>query len=433
MSVPSAIIERMFESLVGGSAVAAVLRPGGTLPADPESLLDVIEGCERAVARLYAVQARAMAALERARRGTPLAEFVPDEISAVLRLGPHTARDRLMVAGDLTRRLPATLAALETGEIDYYRARCVAEATVRLEDDALAAAVEAQVLPGAGQQTAAQLRAALRRAVLAADPAGGETRHQRACEQRRVTCQPEEDGMASLWVYGPADGVTAVYTALDGLARTMRGRPEEARTLDQLRADALFGLGRAVCDAGGLAGLPLSSRRRARAHLHVTVGADTLLGVSEAPGWLAGHGPIPASVARRVAGDATWRRILTDPASGSAVDYAAQGHDPGPVLAGHVTTRDATCRFPTCNVPAESCDLDHTVPFPDGQTTAGNLGPLCRRHHRAKQAGYHLHQPAPGIFTWTTPTGRRHTIHPPALAPPPPTKTDDHVREAQPP
>lgn len=400
--------------------VVSPLRPDGALPADPEGLLEVIEACEREVARLHAVQLRAMAGLQRARVGTPLAEFAADEVSLAIRVSPNAARDRLWVARALTSRLPATLAALESAELDYYRARCVVEATTPLSDPEQVGAVEARVLPRAGGQTATQLRASLRRAVLAADPAGGEQRHHGARAERRVERRADDDGMASLWVYGPADGITALYTALDGVARTRRRDPAEVRTLDQLRTDTLLDLGRAICDAGGLSGVPLAGRRRARAHLHVTVGADTLLGVGDEPGWLTGHGPIPASMARRIATDATWRRILTDPPTGSLLDYAAEAHDPGAVLAGHVIARDQTCRFPTCTVPAEYCDLDHTVAHPDGPTEAGNLGPPCRRHHRAKQAGFSLDQHRAGVFEWTSPTGARHHVHPPALAPPRP-------------
>jgi hypothetical protein len=39
--------------------------------------------------------------------------------------------------------------------------------------------------------------------------------------------------------------------------------------------------------------------------------------------------------------------------------------------------------------------------------------PLCRRHHRAKQAeGWHLEQPEPGVLLWRTPAGRRYGTTP---------------------
>ncbi|GAB2682111.1 HNH endonuclease signature motif containing protein [Thalassiella azotivora] len=87
---------------------------------------------------------------------------------------------------------------------------------------------------------------------------------------------------------------------------------------------------------------------------------------------------------------------------------------PTAALVRHVVARDRTCRFPGCPRRAERCDLDHTVPYPSGPTSAGNLGALCRRHHRLKQSpAWTVSQPAPGTFVWTTPTGRTWTVRPP--------------------
>ena len=50
---------------------------------------------------------------------------------------------------------------------------------------------------------------------------------------------------------------------------------------------------------------------------------------------------------------------------------------------------------------------------PAGRTCQCGLAPLCRRHHRCKQApGWKLRQPAPGIMRWTTPSGRTYTTTP---------------------
>lgn len=44
-------------------------------------------------------------------------------------------------------------------------------------------------------------------------------------------------------------------------------------------------------------------------------------------------------------------------------------------------TRDQTCQFPGCRVPAHRCDIDHGIPHdPDngtGPTSETNLGPLA--------------------------------------------------------
>lgn len=77
--------------------------------------------------------------------------------------------------------------------------------------------------------------------------------------------------------------------------------------------------------------------------------------------------------------------------------------------------RNQTCAAPACNAQAVFCDLDHTIPYPDGPTCQCNLNPKCRRHHRTKQApGWKIAQPTPDTSTWTTPSGRTHTSAPTA-------------------
>jgi hypothetical protein len=42
-----------------------------------------------------------------------------------------------------------------------------------------------------------------------------------------------------------------------------------------------------------------------------------------------------------------------------------------------------------------------------------NHNPLCRHHHRCKQAeGWWLEQPEPGVLVWRTPAGRTYTTTP---------------------
>jgi hypothetical protein len=81
---------------------------------------------------------------------------------------------------------------------------------------------------------------------------------------------------------------------------------------------------------------------------------------------------------------------------------------PGARLAHLIRVRQRTCCFPGCRRPAAACDLDHTLAWDQGGLTCEcNLSPLCRRHHRAKQApGWHLIQPRPGEMSWRLPSGR---------------------------
>jgi hypothetical protein len=81
---------------------------------------------------------------------------------------------------------------------------------------------------------------------------------------------------------------------------------------------------------------------------------------------------------------------------------------------GHlIRARNATCPAPGCEASSYYCDLDHTEPWPDGPTDECNIGPPCRHHHRTKQApGWKLEQPEPGVFRWTTPSGRTYQTRP---------------------
>jgi hypothetical protein len=68
--------------------------------------------------------------------------------------------------------------------------------------------------------------------------------------------------------------------------------------------------------------------------------------LDEQPGELAGYGPIPAPLARALAQDATWRRILTDPA-GRPIEVGRSRYRPPAALDELIRTRDNRCRFPT--------------------------------------------------------------------------------------
>jgi hypothetical protein len=188
--------------------------------------------------------------------------------------------------------------------------------------------------------------------------------------------------------------------------------------------------------------------------------ASSWFGSSGAPGEVAGFGPVDADTCRdlgtRLAGDpgTQWCLTLTDengravahgcahcpPAarSGSPPDTTGPpawlasvqiqwlerdpcGHTrrtdsyrPSKALHHLIEIRHRTCGFPGCRRPARRCDADHTVPFDqDGATCECNLAPLCRYHHRCKQAqGWRLTQPEPGALIWTAPHGRSYAVQP---------------------
>jgi Domain of unknown function (DUF222) len=95
-------------------------------------------------------------------------------------------------------------------------------------------------------------------------------------------------------------------------------------------------------------------------------------------------------------------------------DQAECRHRPSRKLTHRVRARNTTCTAPGCGRRAACCDLDHTDPYDNGGLTCGcNLAPLCRHHHRCKQAeGWRLEQPDPGVLVWHTPAGRTYTTNP---------------------
>ncbi|HEX5495254.1 MAG TPA: DUF222 domain-containing protein, partial [Mycobacteriales bacterium] len=261
---------------------------------------------------------------------------------------------------------------------------------------------------------ASQVRDLVRRAVLRCDPDGGRRRHERARVDRRVVLTPVDDGMAELVALLPAEQATAVYRRVDALARARRV-PRDERGADARRADVFVGLLLGHRDPG-VTGEPGGVRPL----VHLTVAASTLTGANNNPGILHGYGPIPAAYARAIASDptGTWKRLITDPTDGSLIEHTHNTYRPPTALDDFVRARDHTCRFPGCQHPAQHTDLDHTIPWPTEPTTPGNLGALCRHHHRLKhQTPWQLTQ-THRQFHWTSPTRRRYTTTPQKYDPP---------------
>jgi hypothetical protein len=127
-----------------------------------------------------------------------------------------------------------------------------------------------------------------------------------------------------------------------------------------------------------------------------------------------GQGP-PGPVTLRYLQDFLKIKELTPVARGSCQHAQAEHrYRPSRQLAHLVKARNTTCTAPGCGRRAARCDLDHTDPHHDGgRTCECNLAPLCRHHHRCKQAeGWWLEQPEPGVLVWHTPAGRTYTTTP---------------------
>jgi hypothetical protein len=347
-----------------------------------------------------------------------------DEIAARLSISSGSASFRLGLALDLAGPLTATGAALAAGEIDVQKAHSIADGCHYL-DPATAAEVEGIVLARAGDQTNAQVKKAVRKAAIAADPVAAQQRHVTAKNERGVWLTPLDDGMAEVRAVTAAADALKLYNVLTAAALSAKLAGGETRNTAQLRADFLVAPFDEAIATGELAGVvptKLAFGSRGCGEANVTVPASVIMGVSNAPGELTGYGAITAEVSQELARDRVMRRIVTNPVDGSFLAADSATYRPNAVLRRHIQLRDGTCRFKTCDRPAHRCDLDHSKKHPVGRTCDANMGPFCERHHIFKHALdgalAHLRQPNPGTFVWTMPTGHVYTTTRPAIGPP---------------
>lgn len=255
-----------------------------------DARVDAMCAVAREVARQQALLLEAMAAVADTSIGIG---FDADEVAFALHLPRTVAQREVSLARDLLGRLPAVFAALAEGRICLARARVFSDVLIPVTDDGLAREIASRFLPAAEECTASQLRSRLLKAVLAADPDAAQKRLSRSIEERRVSLSANDDTTACLsGIFLPPDRAAAAFERMDGIARGLK-RDGESRTLDQLRADVFCDLLAGISPAAG----PIL---RAGA-VELLVPLATLTGQSDAPGELAGYGPVTADIARQIA------------------------------------------------------------------------------------------------------------------------------------
>jgi hypothetical protein len=168
--------------------------------------------------------------------------------------------------------------------------------------------------------------------------------------------------------------LTALSAVLD--AETHRRTEEDTRTPAQRRADALGEICRQWLDRPDR---PTVAGERP--HVSVSVGLDVLKG-ARGTAELDHSGPVPRSVAQRVACDASITRIVLSPDS-EPLDVGRRTPVVSVAMRRALVIRDRHCRFPGCDRPPAFCDAHHAVHWAKGgPTSMANLLLLCRRHHR---------------------------------------------------
>ncbi|WP_461189707.1 HNH endonuclease signature motif containing protein [Arthrobacter sp. Z4-13] len=337
----------------------------------------------------------------------------------------------------------------------------------------------------AGDLVPARFRAKVRGWRERHHPESLEKRHTKCAADRRMEYTPDRDGMACVSLYLPADTASAIWNRTTALARGLQG-PDEPRSMTQLRpdiaahllltagpalgpapksspgqnntgeantettqgnTDAPIGVaflsvndrpddasGTGVTEDGTSTGstgqeatnthpVDLASVPVPGAQVLVTVPVFALLGLTDEPATLDGHGPIPASMARKLVADgaSSFYRVLVDPRDGAPLEIGRTNYRLTKAMKQAIRLRDGKCTFPGCNNHSLDNDTDHLTAWHHGGTTGiSNLAQLCPKHHRLKHHKPWTPTPAnnnepPG---WTSPTGRHYKPEQPDREPP---------------
>lgn len=360
------------------------------------------------------------------------------EIGAVLQISRGRASGEMHLSLSLRYRLPKVAALFAEGLISHRVCAAIVDRTDLIQDRTALELIDAAVAEHArswGVLSAYKLEKAIDAWVDRIDPGALHQTRSRSRE-RDIQFGAREDGPGSTSVRGRLHATDA--SLLDRrLMQMARGVCEDdPRTTGQRRADALGALAagsdRLACQCGSpLCPASADDGRAANVVVHVVTdaevdtiapdpamsgdGADSDDPHNGPPGkkataTLTGRGgvvPTPL-LAELIRGGARVRHVRRPS------DKPEPGYRPSAALEEFVRFRDLTCRFPNCDVPAESCDIDHTVPWPFGPTHPSNLKCVCRKDHLLKTFwdGWSDVQFPDGTVEWTSPTGKTYVTHP---------------------
>ncbi|MDX6255006.1 MAG: hypothetical protein QOJ11_1340, partial [Frankiales bacterium] len=204
----------------------------------------------------------------------------------------------------------ATQQLLAEGRIDGYRVWLMLQTLTTLPPE-LARQVEADILPRAAGLTGAELRTAVRDAARKVDPDWGVRMFAKTRKTRRVGFDHRgTDGLVLLYAYLPPVEAVAIQEHLHRAAAVPSPHPGDERSVDERMADALIG-----CVLGSTPGdvtTPLAPQVITR----LLISLPTLLGLRQDTGELAGYGKIPAGMARQLATDSEFQRMIYHPVDG---------------------------------------------------------------------------------------------------------------------
>lgn len=373
------------------------------------------------------------------------------EVSAALGVTHGRASGEMHLSQILRHRLPRVAELFMAGRLSYRVCRAIAWRTDLVEDDEALALIDgalAEAALGWGPLSEYKLEQAIDVWIDRYDP--GALRRTRTSARSRdvnVGSRNDETGTTSIWGRLYSTDAAMLDRRLTQMAHGVC--EDDPRSIAQRRADALgalaAGADRLACTCGSPNCPAADDERAAGVVIHVLAEAaaldaepDPAMSGESAPlprvtrdttlAELLAPRPEPAPVAAPSTAVIAGRGGIVPPPllaelirSGAKVRYVRRpsdkpepGYRPSTALDEFIRLRDLTCRFPNCDVPAEFCDVDHTIPWPWGPTHASNLTCKCRKHHLLKTfwAGWSDRQLPDGTLVWISPASKKYVTHP---------------------
>ncbi|QEN16687.1 DUF222 domain-containing protein [Mycolicibacterium sp. ELW1] len=355
------------------------------------------------------------------------------EVSAALGTTSGRASGEMLMAMSLRHRLPRVAELFLAGALSYRVCAAITDRTDLIRDRVALRLVDKAIAEDAttwGALSTLKLQRAIDSWVDRYDP--GAVRQVRSRSRERDVVITVDAGAGTADIYGRLSATDGeiVRRRLTRIAYSVC--EDDPRTIAQRRADAMGVLGaggdRLACLCGN-PDCPAAGEddRAACVVVHVLADAD-VIDAEPDPG-MHGEKPDTDPEPRRAASAVLTgnRGIVPAPLlaelvrAGAAVRHLRRPKDepepqyrPSTALDEWVRLRDMTCRFPNCDVPAEYCDVDHTIAWPFGPTHPSNLACMCRKHHLLKTfwAGWSDRQHPDGTIDWTSPTGHTYTTRP---------------------
>lgn len=326
-------------------------------------------------------------------------DAVAAEVAAAMTVGHRRASGQMRIAQALRERLPRVAALFERGGISARIISTITWRTMLIVDPEALALIDAAL-----EQRASRLAPLSERRLDQAIDALVDRFDPLAVRKTKTTARSRDfhfgdiddpAGTTSVWGRLLATDAATLNRRLNEMIKGLCD--DDPRSMGERRADAIGALAanqdRLACACGSPT-CAAAGQQSSNVVIHVIAdqaAIDNAASViaNDAPpatkddappatgagergtAVLLGHGALPTSLLPWLVGRGAKVRPIKTPGF-----EAESRYQPSAALAEFVRMRDMYCRAPGCDVPADLCDIDHTIPWPLGPTHPSNL--RCR-------------------------------------------------------